>query len=311
MSIILQRYNRESFEIWNDFIANSKNGIFLFDRRFMDYHSDRFIDHSLMICDDTKLIAVFPANENDTTIYSHQGLTYGSLIMNPKIKTVEVLAVFEEMKTYYREKGFKTIIYKAIPHIFSKYPAQEDLYALFRNNAKLIRRDISSVIPIKHKNEFSQSKKNLVNRLLKSGVSIKEFNNYEKFWLLLEEVLSKYNTKPVHSLNEIQMLHGLFRNNIRLFTVEDNNNIIAGTVVFDFNNVIHTQYMANSDYGRKIGALDFINHQLINEVFKDRNFYSFGISTENNGLYLNEGLIKQKELMGGQGICLDFYEITL
>ena len=69
--------------------------------------------------------------------------------------------------------------------------------------------------------------------------------------------------------------------------------------------------MANSEEGRKHGALDFINHFLINDVFKDWDYYSFGISTESQGKVLNEGLIQQKEMMGGRGISLDFYSIQL
>jgi hypothetical protein len=68
--------------------------------------------------------------------------------------------------------------------------------------------------------------------------------------------------------------------------------------------------MAASQEGRKLGALDFINHTLL-QKFSDRKYYSFGISTEKQGQFLNEGLIQQKENMGARGIALDFYSIKL
>ena len=42
------RYTPDKANEWNKFIAKSKNGTFLFDRNYMDYHSDRFHDYSLL-----------------------------------------------------------------------------------------------------------------------------------------------------------------------------------------------------------------------------------------------------------------------
>ena len=42
------RYTAEKADEWNAFVAESKNGTFLFNRGYMDYHADRFVDHSLM-----------------------------------------------------------------------------------------------------------------------------------------------------------------------------------------------------------------------------------------------------------------------
>lgn len=309
--ITLEKYENAFHKKWDLLIDSSKNGLFFFKRNFLEYHKDRFTDHSLVFLKGEEVVAVFPASEKESTIISHGGLTFGSLIISKTVKTTEVIDIFKQIKSYYSEKGFEKLIYKAIPYIFSTYPAEEDLYALFLLNARHIRRDISSVIDIKNKIEFSQSKKNLVNRFLKSGADIVEESSFLEFWDLLSTVLQKFDTKPVHSIEEIEMLKSNFPDNIRLFTVRENEELLAGIVVFDFGQVVHTQYMANSDKGRKVGALDFINYQLINEVFKDKKYYSFGISTEDGGKYLNEGLIQQKENMGGRAVALDFYELDL
>ena len=47
----------------------------------MDYHNDRFKDHSLMVFKDDKLIALLPANIVDFNLRSHQGLTYGGFLL--------------------------------------------------------------------------------------------------------------------------------------------------------------------------------------------------------------------------------------
>ncbi|GIM52674.1 hypothetical protein CAPN004_17040 [Capnocytophaga cynodegmi] len=310
--IKIEKYNSSLSNKWNNFVREAKNGLFFFERDFMDYHSDRFTDHSLLIFKGDTILAILPANEKDDIIYSHQGLTFGSLLMSKKIKVSEVLTIFEEIKTYYKLLGFSKLVYKAIPYPFVSYPAQEDLYALFRNNAKLIRRDISSIIELNNKIEFSSSKKNQVNKLTKLGFSIKEEKDYTSFWELLNYILLKHhNVQSVHTLEEISLLANRKPNNVKLFTLTDEAELLAGIVVFIFGDLVHTQYMSNSDNGRKRGALSFINYYLINEVFKNKKYYSFGISTENNGQFLNEGLISQKEEMGGRGICLDTYEMNL
>ncbi|WP_114819872.1 GNAT family N-acetyltransferase [Chryseobacterium sp. KLBC 52] len=310
MAIEIKKYRKEYYDEWNQFIIESKNGLFFFDRDFMEYHSDRFKDHSLLIFKNNKIAAVLPANESERQIISHGGLTFGSLIVSYAIKASEVLEIFNEIKKYYSDLSFNEIIYKAIPHIFHKYPAEEDLYALFRNDANLFRRDISSVIDLSHPIRFSETKRQLVRKCKENNVRVTENTNFEEYWSLLSSVLQKFDTKPVHTAEEITLLKEKFPENIRLFEANQDGRILAGIVIFDFGNTIHTQYMAASSEGRKAGALDFINHFLL-EKFNDRKYYSFGISTENQGKYLNEGLIQQKENMGARGIALDFYSIKL
>lgn len=309
--IELRRYVKEDNILWDETVKISKNGIFLFYRDYMDYHNDRFTDHSIIIYKNSKVLALFPANENDDNIYSHGGLTFGSLIMTLQIKAVEVLEVLNLLKSYYMNMGFKKITYKAIPSIFHKYPSEEDLYALFTLNANVVRRDISSVIEIKNRIKFSESKRQAITKCEKLDVEVVESRDFTEYWSLLTEVLEKFNTKPVHSLQEIMMLRNLFPDNIKLFEARMYGKLLAGIITYNYDHVIHTQYMANSQEGRKIGALDFINHKLINEIFLEKKYYSFGISTENFGRELNEGLIQQKEMMGGRGIAIDFYEIPL
>ncbi|WNI35648.1 GNAT family N-acetyltransferase [Chryseobacterium sp. SG20098] len=310
MAIEIKKYRKDYYDQWNHFIIESKNGLFFFDRDFMEYHSDRFKDHSLLIFKNNKIAALLPANESGTQIISHGGLTFGSLILSHAIKAIDVLEIFAEVKKYYSALSFNEIIYKTVPHIFHKCPSEEDLYALFRNDANLYRRDISSVIDLSHPIQFSETKRQLVRKCKENNVTITENTNFEEYWGLLTSVLQKFDAKPVHTIEEITLLKEKFPENIRLYQAQKDGNILAGIVIFDFGNVIHTQYMAASSEGRKAGALDFINHFLL-EKFNDRKYYSFGISTENQGKYLNEGLIQQKENMGARGIALDFYSIKL
>lgn len=311
MSFQIVPYGEAHKKEWNQFLEDCRNGCFLFDRDYMEYHKDRFPDHSLVIYKGNKVYALFPANKLDDTIYSHQGLTFGGLIYGVDLKTAEAIAILKMIKEYYHSMGIRKIIYKTIPYIFSNYPAQEDLYALFRYDARLFRRDVFSVIDIRNPVKFSETKRQLVRKCIDRKIQIVASSDFTEFWNLLEHVLSKYNTKPTHTLAEIRRLKDLFPSKIKLYEARKEDELLAGIVIYDYGKVVHTQYMANSDTGRKSGVLDFINHQLIYEIYKDRNYYSFGTSTEDNGQYLNEGLIQQKELLGGRAVAHDFYEIHL
>lgn len=98
---------------------------------------------------------------------------------------------------------------------------------------------------------------------------------------LLGKILVKYHgTHSVHSADELRRLADKFPNNIKLYTDEKNGQIEAGTVLFLQAGVVHTQYLANSDEGRKNGALDCLLDWLITDVYKDKNWFDFGISCE-------------------------------
>lgn len=309
--IVLEKYTATDSVRWNEFVQKSKNGIFLFDRNFMDYHKSRFADASLIFSFKNKIIAVFPANAEGNKIYSHQGLTFGSLLLSHKISIAQVEEIFSAMTRYYANLGFDEIIYKKIPFVFSKYPSEEDLYALFRIDAILYRRDISSVIDIQNAVPFSETKKQNVKKCQNVNCKVIEETDFTAFWRLLEKTLLKFEVRPVHNLEEITYLQSQFPEQITCFCVQLDGEIVAGTVVFDFNDTIHTQYMAASEGGKKIGALDYLIHYLIQEKFQDKRYLSFGISTENDGRILNKGLLQQKEMLGARAVVLDHYKIDL
>ena len=75
--------------------------------------------------------------------------------------------------------------------------------------------------------------------------------------------------------------------------------------------VAHAQYIASSKEGTEVGALDGLFDYLINERYSDKKWFDFGISTEQGGTYLNEGLVFQKEGFGARAVVYDQYVINL
>ena len=130
-------YSKERQIEWDDFIDTSKNGTFMLKRGYIEYHSDRFTDFSLMFYEDGKLIALMPASLHGKEVRSHGGLTYGGIISDRKMTMSKMLEIFDALKNFLKEKYISKLLYKRVPSVYFSYPSDEDLYALFRNNAKL------------------------------------------------------------------------------------------------------------------------------------------------------------------------------
>ncbi len=321
-------------ETWDAFVEMSKNGTFLLKRGFMDYHSDRFFDCSLFIyagispdgefkeksLTTKDLVAVFPANwdKEQRTVYSHQGLTYGGLVVLPEVTQKEVMDMMQAVLQYYRDMmQAERFVYKPIPYIYSSVPSGEDLYALFRAGAQLSRRLVSTCVSMRNPMKMMTLRVRQAKKAVEHGFYIDRMaegdtKTLEEYWTLLEHVLEKYhNSRPTHTLQEMAMLMKNFPRNIRLYIVRLEKRIMAGVVIFECRKVAHVQYIASGEEGRQYGALDLLFRHLINERYKTFDYFDLGTSNEDGGRYLNEGLIFQKEGFGGRAVCYDTYEISI
>lgn len=308
---IVKKYEQKDYKIWNDFIAQSKNATFLFHRDFMEYHEDRFTDFSLLVFEDQKLVCVLPANKTREIIHSHQGLTYGSLVHKEQTKLATIIAVFQAILFFLNENKFEKLYFKTLPSIYHLKPAEEILYALFLSQAKLVRRDSLSVLDLSQENVTSKIRKRGFQKAISKKMEIREEADFELFWteILIPNLDKKHNAKPVHSIEEINYLKSVFSDNIHQFNVYSGNKIVAGTTVFETKTVAHCQYISKNEDQENLGSLDFLYHYLINDKFAHKRFFDFGISNENQGKNLNEGLSYWKESFGASTIVHDFYEV--
>jgi hypothetical protein len=305
------RYNKSYAEQWNTFIKQSKNGTFLFNRNFMEYHADRFEDFSVLVFNDKKLVAVFPAHVKGDTVYSHLGLTYGGLVLGFKIYLHETVTLIKALLGYYSSQGIEKLYIKTIPPIYHKVPSQELEYGLFLADAKLVRRDSVSVIENSAAVKFNKSRVEAIRKSSRNGLVIAEDNNLELFWnsLLIPNLQRRYAAAPVHTLQEMQLLKQRFPDSIRHFNVYHEDMLVAGTTVFITDTVAKPQYIAGNEERGTLGSLDFLYNYLIANVFKDKKFFDFGCSNEQQGRKLNHGISFWKESYGASTLSHDFYEV--
>ena len=304
------RYSPERKSEWNTFVRSSKNGTFLIEREYMDYHSDRFTDFSLMFYRGGQLFALLPADVSCGVLRSHGGLTYGGLITGTGATAAAVVALFGELNAYMRECGISRIVYKAIPWIYHRVPSEEDLYAIFRVcNARIAARDISSTIAGQARIKWSRDRRYGINRVKNNGITVRQSDDYRAFWQVLDGNLgAKYGVRPVHTVDEMLLLKSRFPRNICLYTAVRDGVTLGGTVLYLTPQTVHAQYISASAEGKHLRVIDGIYDQILNRDFADCAFFDFGKSTEDGGIILNESLIYQKEGFGGRAVCYDTYE---
>jgi hypothetical protein len=309
----IERYSESRKTEWDQFVNSAKNATFLFLRGYMDYHHSRFTDHSLMIFRGRKLAALLPANvAADGTLISHEGLTYGGLVVSRPATLCNVLACFHAVLRYLNERHISKLFCKHIPSFYNTLPDEEINYALFLVGAQLYRRDCATVVTQADRLHCRKGRKSEINKARRLGVRVVQETTFQPFWeqLLVPQLAMRYQVKPVHSLAEITLLASRFPENIKQFSAYYGNQIVAGTTIYETSTVAHSQYAAVSDHGRRLSAQSFLFGWLVDEHYRNKRFFDFGISNEFNGRAINHGLLDWKEGFGGRSFVHDFYEIS-
>ena len=309
--IEVRRYQSDDASVWNDFVAKSRNATFLLDRRYMDYHANRFTDHSLLFFSDDVLLALLPANAEGDILFSHGGLTYGGLVVSDKFRIGDTLDVFAAMRKYLLLESFERVIYKPIPWFYHRQPSEEDLYALFRYGARVSGRDVATLTDLKSPLPMTTLRRRQARKALGNGIAVERTSDFGSFWKILDDnLMQRYGVHPVHTLEEITLLASRF-DNIRLFEARLGGETVGGVVIYLCGEVAHVQYISANETGKRLGAIDLIFCNLMEKLKTCCRYLDFGKSTEQFGHFLNKGLIFQKEGFGGRAACYDTYEWTL
>ena len=315
-SINIIKYSTNHKEEWDNYCDEISYSTILHRRNFLSYHADRFKDYSLLAYYEGEIVAVMSAavdNTNRSRIISHPGATYGGLLFKDREDANKKLVIFDAVLKFYKRLGFKSLIYKQVPNIYYPSLDESDTYILFRNNAKHFRCDISSHISPFMPTKYSKRRIRSIKKAKKLGIYLsKEQMLISNYWDILKKNLRvKHGKEPVHTLEEIKLLMNLFPSNINIITAKLNEALIAGILIFESNHVMHAQYIAADIDQPNSGALDLIIDSLVQDAHSKNKILDFGISSTNDGSFLNAGLYRFKFEFGSQDSCYNQYEIAL
>jgi len=298
---------------WDAFVRRARNGCFLFERGYMDYHADRFVDASLSLHRDGELRALLPAHRAGDTLVSHGGLTFGGLLLHPGSGMQETLDLFDALVVALRARGLRRLVYKPVPHIFHRQPSEDDVYALHRLGARSVRVDAATTIDIARRPPLAKGRRHALSKARRAGIEVQRSDDLAGFWALLRSVLAaRHGATPTHSLAEIAGLAACFPQ-IELHVARHPGSAepLAGALVYRYDGALHTQYLACGPQGRELGALDAVIGHLLEHACDGLRWLSLGGSTTDQGRELNAGLAAQKEMFGGRCTVLQTLELAI
>lgn len=303
------RYSPDKKTEWDDFVRESDNFSFLFYRDYIEYHSGRFDDYSLMFYDKNKLKSLFPGNIIKNNFYSHQGLTFGGIIHQNKFNYKIAVQCLDAYINHLGSEGLGSVVIKQQPFFYSQSQQQVIQFHL-EHNLKIIPKYDIGVFIYTPNHIFP-------NKCVRKG----KLNDYkslfseeiDEFWEILENNLALiYDAKPVHSLKEIKYLKSLFPDNIKLLLIKHLNTTLihAGAVLYEQNNIVKVQYFATTPEGRKNRASDVLYYSIINYYKHSHNYIDFGTNMDRDG-NINTSLIETKEKFGASIYKNNHYVYTI
>ena len=324
----IELYEKKYEQLWDDFVLNkSINGTFLQSRNFLNYHPEgRFQDCSLLIFNQkNNLAAVVPAckDPNDTAcFFSHKGSTYGGIVLDKKHYNGDtLLEIIESLEDYLHTAQFRSMYLKITPDILSVESPSLLEYLLYYKKYQQYS-ELNTYIDLEKYDEdilsnFNQAKRRNINNCIKENLKCKKIYSDNEIIIMhtiIKDNLKKYSVKPVHTAEELIKLKNIYiPNNIDFFVSHIEDNFNAAIVVFYFpkTKTIHTQYLCSKEEFAKLSPMSFMYYSMILEAKKiNYKRISWGVSTENFGHTLNQGLLKNKESYGSTySINKTFYKM--
>lgn len=311
------RFVKKDEKIWEDFIRNSVNGTIFHTRKFLSYHpEDRFIDHSLVFHKKEHVFALITGIEKviegKKTFISHQGASYGGFIFN-KCSISDSRDLIKSFLKYLKSNNFKRAVITNPPKIYYKEFTDYIDFSMLGNGFKFIKREISSYLALPENfnfafRQFTSPTRTSIRKSQKEGVIVKESNDYETFYKILERNLGmRHNVKPTHTLKELLNLKDMFPEYIKLFAAYHKNTMIGGIVTFECNPLVNLAFYisGNMDY-QYLRPVDLLMWEIIRfSINKRYKYLDFGLFTVN--MEPNFGLGKFKEKFGAIGIFRDTF----
>lgn len=279
----------------------------------MEYHADRFQDFSLLVFEEDILQAVVPANCKDNQIFSHQGLTYGGFVFRNEFPIGQIETVLSETFSFLQSQGFVKCEIKAMLPFYAPDFHAEIQQVLSDKQAKITAQKMNLAIDFRTEYSISKSKLKHYRRLQSEGLVVKKEADCTIFWQEVLEplLLEKYQTKPLHSLAEINSLQSKFPNHIEQYNLYRDGEILAGITLFKTATVIKSQYGATTENGKKFRALDYLFLYLIDSFKDDYDYFDMGTVDDNSELGYNEGLLNQKKELGCSVYSQNIFQIAL
>ena len=315
------KYTPKWKEKWDAFVLQSNNGTIFHLQQFFRYHApDKFQFYHLMFIKNGEIVGVLPGRLKDGIYESPIGSSYGSIVTED-IKFSLSMELVSALLNYARKNKFREIYLTSAPLIYEKYPNQNLDFAMLWQGFKYKTHYISSAIALDPKkdiiNRFQRTVRNTIRRSLRDkNIRVEIKDDYESFYPILIDNLSRHKVRPTHSLDELIQLKSLLPNHIKLFMVYYQNKPIGGSLVFlcnpqvalCFYNMLYYKYAEYKPIQRVIyEVVKYASEQ-------NYKYVDMGVSQDTaalNPMTPSNNLIAFKETFDAKTIMRNTFSITL
>ncbi|MFO8236558.1 MAG: hypothetical protein R6U04_14265 [Bacteroidales bacterium] len=302
-------YTEDYFDLWNKFIQSSINGTLFHRLDFLAYHRNKFARnaHNLMWMKGNSLYAVLPMaviEEREKRIaVSPYGTSYGGFVTRKLLGYDKASILIKKFIEYFHKQNIDecrlTFPIRAAYKEFS-----ETLFlVLYENGFILDNADISSVVELKEeiKNKMHSSAKRNVQKAEREGISFRHDVPLRDFKVPFDKTFQKHNTKPTHSIEELNWLHEHFPSSVFFDVAYFNDLPVSGICHFVQNNRLDSSfYLCNDpEYEKYQGLPYLIYYSLLHSRRNGFQFFDFGTSSVNTQGRPN--IFKFKEKFGAIG----------
>jgi hypothetical protein len=295
--------------LWDGFIPETKNRSFMFMRGYMDYHRDRFEDRSLFFLVEGRLRACLPANVAGRLLHSHQGLTFGGLLMHRDIRLGHMRSIMAALRRRLADDGLEALIYRPMPFPYHDLPAEEDIVALTAEGGTIQETRATLCLRAGHLEQFSENRREDLARGARAGLTLRRSDEFAGFMMRCAAYLKRrHGARPVHSEQEMVLLAQRFPDNIQLYVVERAGEMLAGLVLYRHGACARLQYFAEATDDVPRGAVGQLYGHLLGEVLPADSWLDFGHSHDPAGQF-NEGVHLFKESFGARTVSLATYRL--
>jgi hypothetical protein len=302
---------------WDAVTRKAVNGHFMFERNFMDYHADRFDDHSLLfyddrVSDDREPIALLPAHRKGGDLISHEGLPFAGLLWTADVRMNAMTECVEALVEHMATHDFSRLFYAPVPAPYKRFHDDEDIYQIERAGAVLAGTKVGCSALIGSNPGISKNRREIVNRGARRGLRFEKrialADSYRIISTFLEE---RFQKRPVHTLAELELLTQRFPEEIRCDGVFHEDELVHAMITFHSETCVRAQYTGGTSRGHDLHAQDFAFVSLLEAPEMQGRWFDFGTSMNPETGDLQSKLHWYKETLGGRTSLVRTYMLDL
>ncbi len=286
---------------WDKFAE--ENGTMFHAKKFLSYHGeDKFNWHHLEFRKGDKLFAILPAAIIGDSLVSPAGASYGGFVFE-KCSVEEADQCVKAVVRHCSKIGIKEIRITPPMQIYNRDFDEVQEYALLHNRFQQIGTQYSSIIPVQCA-QLDKGRRSDIRRAERDGLEIKESKDFNLLYPILVENKMKYDTCPVHSVEEMEHIDGVF--DTKLFLAYVDKVPIAGLWILPVSRKCALIFYSahRYEYRKHNGIVCLVAHAIEWARESGYEWLDYGVSTSTEDPNeVQASLVKFKERLGGHG-CL-------